>query len=227
MGHHIVTWSWVNIGAWNCLLPNGTKSLPESLLTRYSWRKARWSKLTFKINCQRSLPGDNELIYDIWSNYTAWCHLQMATWWRHQMQTFSSLLAFLRVIHRPPVDSPRKASDAELFLSAPEQIVEQTIETLVIWDAIALLWHHWNEICQILTPYFIFDAVKCLPPKNLTLSLRWCKQYPVILHHDVESIFYINHRRGRISPRSNYLMTSTASRWPDTDTYHRWLGIID
>ena len=36
----------------------------------------------------------------------------------------------------------RKASDAELWCllwSAPEQTVEQTIETLVIWDAIALI----------------------------------------------------------------------------------------
>ena len=35
-----------------------------------------------------------------------------------------------------------KASDAELrcfYWSAPEQTVEQTIETLVIWDAIALI----------------------------------------------------------------------------------------
>ena len=38
--------------------------------------------------------------------------------------------------------SRTKACDAELygvFLSAPEQMVEQTIETLVIWDAIALI----------------------------------------------------------------------------------------
>ena len=36
----------------------------------------------------------------------------------------------------------KKASDAELWcflLSVPEQTVEQTIETLVIWDAIALI----------------------------------------------------------------------------------------
>ena len=34
-----------------------------------------------------------------------------------------------------------KARDAErwFFLCAPEQTVEQTIETLVIWDAIALI----------------------------------------------------------------------------------------
>ena len=41
-----------------------------------------------------------------------------------------------------PVDSLTQASDAELWcflLSAPEQIVKQTIETPVIWDAITLI----------------------------------------------------------------------------------------
>ena len=45
-------------------------------------------------------------------------------------------------IHRPPVYSPQKDSDMELwcfFLSAPEQTIEQAIETPVIWDAIALI----------------------------------------------------------------------------------------
>ena len=32
-----------------------------------------------------------------------------------------------------------KASDAELFFDLPEQTIEQTIERLVIWDAIALI----------------------------------------------------------------------------------------
>ena len=57
---------------------------------------------------------------------------------RHQMETFSALLTLCagNWIH------PTKASDAELlyFLwSSPEQTAEQTIETQVIWDAIALI----------------------------------------------------------------------------------------
>ena len=31
-----------------------------------------------------------------------------ATWWRHQMETFSALLALVRGIHRSPVTSPHK-----------------------------------------------------------------------------------------------------------------------
>ena len=49
---------------------------------------------------------------------------------------------FVSWIHRLPLDFPHKASDEELWcfpLSAPEQTVKQTIETPVIWDAIALI----------------------------------------------------------------------------------------
>ena len=48
----------------------------------------------------------------------------VVTWWRHQMETFSLLLALVRGIHRSPVT---KASDAELWCflwSAPWLMVE-------------------------------------------------------------------------------------------------------
>ena len=58
------------------------------------------------------------------------------------MDTFSALLALCE--GNPPVTSawipPTKANDAELWcflLSAPEQTIEEIIDTLVIWDAIA------------------------------------------------------------------------------------------
>ena len=31
------------------------------------------------------------------------------TWWRHKMETFSALLAFVRGIHRSPMNSPHKS----------------------------------------------------------------------------------------------------------------------
>ena len=64
------------------------------------------------------------------------------TWSRHQMETFSALLAPCEGIHRSPMDSPHKGQwrgTLVSFLSAPEQTVEQTIETPMIWDAIALI----------------------------------------------------------------------------------------
>ena len=39
----------------------------------------------------------------LWIKFTS-----KKTWWRHQMETFSALLAFVRGIHRSPVNSPHK-----------------------------------------------------------------------------------------------------------------------
>ena len=33
---------------------------------------------------------------------------RLSSWWRHHMETFSALLAFVRGIHRSPVNSPHK-----------------------------------------------------------------------------------------------------------------------
>ena len=57
-------------------------------------------------------------------------------------ETFSALLALCGGIHRSPVNSLTKASDAELWYflwSVPEQTVKFAVETPVIWDAIALI----------------------------------------------------------------------------------------
>ena len=35
-------------------------------------------------------------------------HWRDNAWWRHQIETFSALLAFVRGIHRSPVNSPHK-----------------------------------------------------------------------------------------------------------------------
>ena len=43
--------------------------------------------------------------------------MDLFSWWRHQMETFSALLAICAGIHRSPVISPTKASDADLMFS--------------------------------------------------------------------------------------------------------------
>ena len=58
--------------------------------------------------------------------------------WKH----FPRYWPFVRGIHRWPVDSPHKGQRRGaliFFWCAPEQTVEQTLETPVIWDAIALV----------------------------------------------------------------------------------------
>ena len=63
------------------------------------------------------------------------------------METFSALLALCEenspVTGEFPSQRPVTRSFDVFFLSAPEQTVHQTIETTVIWDAIALItWRH-------------------------------------------------------------------------------------
>ena len=74
----------------------------------------------------------NELLYI--HSFFKWKNLK--PWWCHQIETFSALIAFCGG------NSFTKASDAEVWCflwSAPEQTVENTIETPMIWDATTLI----------------------------------------------------------------------------------------
>ena len=85
-------------------------------------------------------------------------------WWRHQMETFSASLTLCEGNSPSPVNFPHKGQwrGALMFLwSAPEQTIEQTIETPVIWDAIAIImahskvmtleWHHVSVMATQVT----------------------------------------------------------------------------
>ena len=69
-------------------------------------------------------------------------------WWRHQMETFRRYWPLVRKTTGHRCIPITKVSDAELCC-APEQTIEQTVETpAVIWDAIALImtsldWSRW------------------------------------------------------------------------------------
>ena len=61
---------------------------------------------------------------------------------RDDVVNFLCYCPFVKGIHQSPGDSPKKASDTELWCfiwSVREQTVEQTIETPVIWDAIVFI----------------------------------------------------------------------------------------
>ena len=71
--------------------------------------------------------------------------------WEH----FPRYWPFVRGIHRHRWISLTKASDAERWCfrwSAPEQMVEQTIETLVIWDAIVPIM-----TVMVVSPKFVLN----------------------------------------------------------------------
>ena len=70
-------------------------------------------------------------------------------WWRHQMETFSTILDFMRGIHRSPVNSPHKGQWSEalmfsLICSLNKRLSKQSwcwwFETLS-----RSLWHHCND----------------------------------------------------------------------------------
>ena len=69
--------------------------------------------------------------------------------WKH----FPRYWSFVRGIHRSPVDSPHKGQCFQEFScfpwSVPEITIEQTIETLVIWDPIALIM---TSLCCVKSP---------------------------------------------------------------------------
>ena len=68
--------------------------------------------------------------------------------WKH----FLYYWPFVRGIQWSLLDSPHKGpSNAELrcFLCCwPEQALKQTVEYLVKWDVMMLMWHHSNDIGQ-------------------------------------------------------------------------------
>ena len=117
-----------------------------------------------------------------WNYWFWWCtkteNAIAFTWWRHQMETFSALLALMRGIHR--WSSLTKTSDAKLWYflwCAPEQTVEQTAEMPVIWDAIAL----------------IVSSLQCiLYPWNITL--QWGRSDAIC------GMLYLNRAHSRFAP---------------------------
>ena len=93
----------------------------------------------WKIKC-------TEIIYALWWPAITRKVSSVGTpWWRHQMETFSELLVLCKG-KSPllPLNSPYKVQWCEAFfdrfsLICTWKTIEQTIETPVIWDAIALI----------------------------------------------------------------------------------------
>ena len=114
--------------------------------------------------------------------------------WERAMMTSSNgnifrvTWPFVRGIYRSPEDSLTKASDAKLWCflwSAPKQMVEQTINTPVIWDAIALIMTslQFNLLSCILMSFhksfYIFNRLFELKIQKLSL-LALCEGNPSV-----------------------------------------------
>ena len=107
-------------------------------------------------------------------------------WWCHQMETFSMLLSLCW--GNPPVTSgfplQRPVTwSFDVFWFAPEQTVQQTIVTLVIWDAIALimmLQHHIHDMHK--TWFFKQDETTCQSSFHVKLVIV-ISNFLVLLHY--------------------------------------------
>ena len=98
-------WWCVNIGSVNDLVPSGNKPSPEPMLTQIY--VAIWRHYT-------TVSDGGNLLYH--KGITVFNDLFDITWWRHQMETFSALLAICAGNSPVPGEFPaQKASDVDLW----------------------------------------------------------------------------------------------------------------
>ena len=79
--------------------------------------RMKWTRRHYDFYCTNKWLRLSRMVwYDVFKGSVLFTHqnLDQTPWWRHQMETFSALLA-LWGIHRWPVNSPHKASEAELW----------------------------------------------------------------------------------------------------------------
>ena len=87
------------------------------------------------------------------------CHVQKQywTWWRHQMETFSTLLTLCEgsppVTGGLPSQRPTTRSFGVFFYLCLNKRLSKTIKTLVIWDAIVLIMT--LQQCYLLFIWFL------------------------------------------------------------------------
>ena len=157
-----------------------------------------FSRYDISIHVQQTtlLTGDVVLVWDFCAfaiaeknAFQPTSALKYESWWRRQMETFSVLLALCEGIPLVTGGFPTKASDAErcCFLwSAPEKTAEQTIETPVIWDAIAVIMMSqvWYSAYQIMHCLFfnktVHTALKLSTPifTDWSSKAAWAIQEP-------------------------------------------------
>ena len=118
-------------------------------------------------------------------HFTLHWNENVISWWHHQMETFSALLALCEGNHRPLGDSLAKVSDAELWFflwSAPEQTIEQTIEMLLSRHRA-----HYDITVMLVE----FSSVAALEVVILTTSSAACDENFISSNGDISVSVYI------------------------------------
>ena len=107
-------------------------------------------------------------------------NLMVLPWWRHQMETFSALLALCEeismVTSEYPSQRPVKSSFDVFFDLCLNKKVQQTIEALVIWGAIRpprCHLDHQQSFTVVLDKNYL-NGLWLLRIWNRFRMMRWC-----------------------------------------------------
>ena len=126
---HMATEIWVNIGSCIGLLPNGTKPLPEPMLTYHQIVLCYSHKSNFKEIAQD--------INSICEKITLLDPNPKVGWWHHNMELY--YWPFVRGIPPSPVDSPHKVPVMRTFDSSFDTSLNNYRQT-VYWVVILFAW---------------------------------------------------------------------------------------
>ena len=117
-------------------------------------------------------------------------------WWCHQMESFSMLLTLWVGIHWSLVNSPHKGSVMQTLMfrwCRSVLAVKQTVERLMIWDYMKLMWCHRNgqwchrHTSKLKTKYLLYIISSlCECSKNIT-SWKVLNKFCVKYHGEIRS----------------------------------------
>ena len=149
--------------------------------------------------------------------------LLMKTRWRHDMETHKAWLPLCEEIHHSPMVSSHAGSSMFwcFLFCLFKQVVKQTIELPVIWDAMMLIWRHCNvhDLCKTLVLYFqvVWSNVQQLV-KHKTFRLL----IPLMIFNGFEQGFvYADFNKvTRNMAKCRYITETEMSFWRN---FHHWL----
>ena len=170
---------------------------------------------------RKRFPFDDVIMWYIILQANVLRGILMKTRWRHDMETHKAWLPLCEEIHHSPmVSSHAGSSMLWCFLFCLfKQVVKQTIELPVIWDAMILIWRHCNvhDLCKTLVLYFqvVWSNVQQLV-KHKTFRLL----IPLMIFNGFEQGF-VYADFNKVTAKWRYITeTEMFSFWRN---FHHWL----
>ena len=118
--------------------------------------------------------------------------IRPSTWWRHQMETFSALLAIWRGIHRSPVNSPHRGQWRGVsFDMRPIKRLSNQSRGWRFETPSRPLWRHYNEVSTVSDPINNMRVVNKRDTNNYYIHIDFVYmvlEYPNIIQNTVYGI---------------------------------------